>query len=128
MACLSSRVPYGEPITLEKLQRIDRAEQLLRELGFRQVRVRHHETLARIELTQEDMPRFFSEDLLPSVTRRFKELGFGFVTLDLEGYRQGSLNEVLKLRVVSPSSGGQAPALRDGGDPQSPGITDAAGG
>jgi pyridinium-3,5-biscarboxylic acid mononucleotide sulfurtransferase len=101
MACLSSRVPYGEPITLEKLQQVDRAEQLLRELGFRHVRVRHHDTIARIEIPREDMPRFFEADLLPSVTRRLKELGFSFVTLDLEGYRQGSLNEILKLRVVN---------------------------
>ena len=113
MACLSSRVPYGEPITLEKLARIDRAEHLLRELGLRQVRVRHHENMARIELPREDMPRFFSQDLLPSVTRRFKELGFQFVTLDLEGYRPGSLNEVLKLRVIS--SGAQGAGDAPGG-------------
>lgn len=100
MACLSSRVPYGERISTEKLERIDRAESLLRELGFHQVRVRHHESLARIELAPEEMPRFFADDLLPSVTRRFKELGFKFVTLDLEGYRMGSLNQVLKLRPV----------------------------
>lgn len=101
MACLSSRVPYGEPITLDKLERIDRAEQLLRDLGFRQVRVRHHENLARIELPREDIDRFFSEGLAEPIARRCRELGFQYVTLDLDGYRLGSLNEVLKLRPVS---------------------------
>lgn len=130
MACLSSRIPYGEQITLEKLARIDRAEQLLRELGFRLVRVRHHENMARIELPQEDMPRFLTEDLLPSITRRFKELGFQYVTLDLEGYRKGSLNEVLKLRVVSSppeSAGVEASEFPDGRGPQLPGKLDAPG-
>lgn len=100
MACLSSRVPYGERITQEKLERIDRAEELIRDLGFRQVRVRHHEGIARIELPQEDAARFFAEGLGPPISRRFKELGFEYVTLDLEGYRMGSLNEALKLRPV----------------------------
>ncbi|MBI4213489.1 MAG: ATP-dependent sacrificial sulfur transferase LarE [Chloroflexi bacterium] len=110
MACLSSRVPYGERITFEKLERIDRAEQLLRELGFRGVRVRHHEDLARIELPPEDISRFWAEGYAPAITRRFKELGFKYVALDLEGYRTGSLNEVFTLRPVpartSDASGG----------------------
>ncbi|MSQ23261.1 MAG: ATP-dependent sacrificial sulfur transferase LarE [Chloroflexi bacterium] len=100
MACLSSRVPYGERITFEKLERIDRAEQLLRELGYRQVRVRHHEDVARIELPQEDILRFAAEGLAQPVSRRLKELGFRYVALDLDGYRSGSLNEVLKIRSV----------------------------
>jgi uncharacterized protein len=100
MACLSSRVPYGERISREKLEQIDRAEQLLRELGFRQVRVRHHGDVARIELPPEDMPRFFAEDLAEPITRRIKQLGFQYVTLDLQGYRSGSMNEVLKLTPV----------------------------
>lgn len=100
MACLSSRVPYGERISLEKLERIDRAEQLLRDLGYRQVRVRHHETIARIELPSADLARFVAEGLAEPVVRRFKELGFQYVAMDLEGYRSGSLNEVLKLQPV----------------------------
>ncbi|MBM2811425.1 MAG: hypothetical protein HW416_2184 [Chloroflexi bacterium] len=101
MACLSSRLPYGQRVTREKLEQIDRAEQLLRELGFRQVRVRHHGDTARIELPPADIPRFFSDGLAEPVSRRLKELGFQYVTLDLEGYRSGSLNEVLKLTPVS---------------------------
>jgi len=100
MACLSSRVPYGERISQEKLEQIDRAEQLLRDLGYRQVRVRHHGDVARIELPPEDMVRFFAERLAEPIARRIKELGFQYVALDLEGYRTGSMNEVLKLRPV----------------------------
>ena len=105
MACLSSRVPYGERISREKLDQIDRAEQLLRELGYRQVRVRHHGDVARIELPAEDMSRFFAEGLAEPVARRVKELGFQYVALDLQGYRSGSMNEVLRLTPVqSPKS------------------------
>jgi uncharacterized protein len=100
MACLSSRVPYGERISREKLDQIDRAEQLLRDLGYRQVRVRHHGDVARIELPPEDMSRFFAEGLAEPIARRIKELGFQYVALDLQGYRTGSMNEVLKLRPV----------------------------
>jgi len=101
MACLSSRVPYGERISREKLEQIDRAEQLLRELGFRQVRVRHHGDIARIELAPEDMARFCGDGLADPIARRIKELGFQYVTLDLQGYRSGSMNEVLRLTPVS---------------------------
>jgi pyridinium-3,5-biscarboxylic acid mononucleotide sulfurtransferase len=101
MACLSSRVPYGQRISQEKLEQIDRAEQLLRELGFRQVRVRHHGDVARIELPQEDMARFFAEELAEPIARRIKELGFQYVALDLQGYRSGSMNEVLKLTLIA---------------------------
>ncbi len=100
MACLSSRVPYGERISREKLDQIDRAEQLLRDLGYRQVRVRHHGDVARIEMPPEDIQRFFAEQLADPIARRIKELGFQYVTLDLQGYRSGSMNEVLKLRPV----------------------------
>jgi uncharacterized protein len=103
LACLSSRVPYGDRIDREKLLQIDRAEQLIRELGFRQVRVRHHGVIARIELPLHDIPRFVSAGLAESVSRRFKEIGFQYVTLDLEGYRTGSLNETLRLTIVSAS-------------------------
>lgn len=101
MACLSSRVPYGERISREKLDQIDRAEQLLRDLGYRQVRVRHHGDVARIELPPEDIPRFIGEELAAPIASRLRELGFRYTTLDLEGYRTGSLNEVFRLTPVS---------------------------
>ncbi len=96
LACLSSRIPYGQPVTLEKLTRIDRAEQYLRDLGFRDVRVRHHEQLARIELDADEMPRLFQTDLYRQVAATLKELGFLYVTLDLRGFRSGSMNETLR--------------------------------
>jgi len=93
--CLSSRVPYGESITMEKLEAIERAEDLLLELGFSQLRVRHHGDIARIELAQEEIPRFFTGSIPQTVERRFKELGFKYVTLDVEGFRSGRLNEAI---------------------------------
>jgi len=101
MACLSSRVPYGERISREKLEQIDRAEELLRELGFRQVRVRHHGDIARIELPPDDLPRFFAEGFAEPIARRLRDLGFKYVTADLQGYRSGSMNEVLTLTPVA---------------------------
>ncbi len=97
LACLSSRVPYGEAIDRTKLSQIDRAERLIRELGFRQVRVRHHGHIARIELPADEIGRFVAEGFAAPVSRRLKELGFQYVTLDLEGYRTGSMNEALKV-------------------------------
>jgi uncharacterized protein len=108
MACLSSRVPYGERISREKLEQIDRAEQLLRELGYRQVRVRHHGDIARIELPPEDLSRFFAAGLAEPIARRLKELGFQYVTVDLQGYRSGSMNEVLRLTPVATRRAGVA--------------------
>ncbi len=93
--CLSSRIPYGETVTPEKLQRIDEAETFLRQLGFRECRVRHHEQLARIEVSAVDLPRFADRELRARVDGRLRELGFLYVTLDLRGFRSGSLNEVL---------------------------------
>jgi len=101
LACLSSRIPYGKPITREKLAQIDAAERFLRELGFRQLRVRHHDEIARIELPLEEVPRLFAEGLAPRVAQRLKELGFAYVTLDLQGYRSGSMNEVLPLTSIT---------------------------
>lgn len=92
-ACLSSRIPYGEHITLEKLSMIDRAESFLMDLGFRQVRVRQHGKLARIEVPPEDMDRLLA--VAPTVVAKLKEIGYTYVSLDLQGYRTGSLNEVL---------------------------------
>jgi len=95
-ACLSSRFQYGEAITPEKLRRIDAAEAFVRSLGFRQFRVRHHDRLARLELPPEEMARLFEEGRHEAVVKRFKELGYLYVTLDLQGFRSGSANEILK--------------------------------
>ena len=95
-ACLSSRFQYGDQITPEKLRQVDRAEAFLRELGFRQFRVRHHERLARIELPPDEMARLWEDGRHAAIVRRFRELGYGFVTLDLQGFRSGSANEALQ--------------------------------
>jgi uncharacterized protein len=95
-ACLSSRVPYGVAVTPGLLAKIERAEEILRELSFRQFRVRVHGELARIELAPEELARGLAGELAPRIVARLKELGFAFVTLDLEGYRQGSLNSLLR--------------------------------
>nr|WP_114299597.1 ATP-dependent sacrificial sulfur transferase LarE [Anaerobacterium chartisolvens] len=95
-ACLSSRFPYGQKITREKLGMIDRAEQLLLDLGFKQVRVRHHGEVARIEVSSEERSKFFSIDLMDRIYTSFKEIGFSYTALDLKGYRTGSMNETLK--------------------------------
>jgi uncharacterized protein len=92
-ACLSSRIPYGEVVTIEKLSAVDKAESALKELGFRQVRVRHHGDVARIELGADEIARALDRDLSRQISQALKSLGFKFVTLDLEGYRTGSLNE-----------------------------------
>src|SRR5579863_34287 len=97
-ACLSSRVPYGTSVTPELLRKIERGEAALRELGFRQFRVRAHGELARIELASEEIERGLDPELARRIAARLKEIGFAFVALDLEGYRQGSLNSVLKLK------------------------------
>src|SRR6266568_5002249 len=95
-ACLSSRFQYGEAITPEKLRRIDAAEAFVRSLGFRQFRVRHHDRLARLELLPEEMGRLFEDGRHEAVVKRFRELGYLYVTLDLQGFRSGSANEILK--------------------------------
>jgi len=94
-ACLASRLPYGETITPEKLQRIDSAEKLLRELGFKQVRVRSHGDLARIEVESEALQKLAVPETRALVAAKLKDLGFAYVTMDLSGYRMGSLNETL---------------------------------
>lgn len=94
-ACLSSRIPYGTPVTVEALSMVDRAEALLKNLGFRLVRVRHHGEMARIEVAPEEMARFFEHGIHLKVAQRLKEIGYRYVTLDLQGYRSGSLNEAL---------------------------------
>lgn len=92
-ACLSSRFPYGERITAEKLQMVDKAEQFLIDLGFRQTRVRHHGSVARIEVEEMDFERFLDKKIRSVVYTRLKELGYVHVALDLKGYRTGSMNE-----------------------------------
>lgn len=95
LACLSSRIPYGTRITPEILQTIQSAEDRLRVLGFRQVRVRHHGDTARIELDRRDFSRLLSDGAARKIVEGFKELGYIYVCLDLEGYRTGSMNEGL---------------------------------
>ena len=94
-ACLSSRFPYGQPITEEKISMVSEAEKYLRGLGLVQFRVRHHETIARIEVLPEDIHILTNSPVREELTARFKEIGFTYVTLDLAGYRSGSMNEVL---------------------------------
>lgn len=95
-ACLSSRIPYGTQVTVEALRMIDAAEKYLKAKGFVQVRVRHHEEIARIEVAPEEMEKFFADQLHQDVSQALKDIGYKFVTLDLQGYRTGSLNETLK--------------------------------
>jgi len=94
-ACLSSRFVYGETISREKLGMVDKAEQLLLDLGFHQVRVRIHGMIARIEIMPEEFPKIIQEDIRSQITESFKSFGFTYVSLDLTGYRTGSMNETL---------------------------------
>jgi uncharacterized protein len=95
-ACLASRIPYQSPITIEKLDRVERGEEALRRLGFRHMRVRHHDALARLEFAPEELSRALAPEMRPLLVAEIKKLGYRFVTIDLEGYRTGSLNEVLE--------------------------------
>ena len=104
MACLSSRIPYGSPVTIEVLDQVEEAEAFLRSLGLRQLRVRHHGQVARIELDESGMAVLMNGGRRNAVVSRFKELGFSYVTLDLAGFRSGSMNEVLK----QPTAGNEA--------------------
>ena len=94
-ACLSSRVEYGRPVTRETLGVVERGEDALRALSFRQFRVRHHGEIVRIEIARDELPRALSSGMAAEFTRIFKALGFKFVTLDLEGFRSGSMNALL---------------------------------
>jgi uncharacterized protein len=94
-ACLASRLPYGTEVTPERLALVERGEAALRELGFRQFRVRLHEKLARVEISLEELPRAMAPEMAAAIAARLKAAGFTYVALDLEGYRQGSLNESL---------------------------------
>jgi len=96
-ACLSSRIPYLSEVTEEKLRMIEAAEEALRGLGFRLCRVRHHDTLARLEIDRAEMPRALEPEINQAIVRELKAIGYKYVSLDLQGYRTGSLNEVLRL-------------------------------
>jgi pyridinium-3,5-biscarboxylic acid mononucleotide sulfurtransferase len=95
-ACLSSRIPYGTPVTIENVKTVDRGEDAIRALGFRQFRVRFHGEVVRIEIAPEELERAMTPEMARRFTAIFKGLGFHYVTLDLEGYRQGSLNAALR--------------------------------
>lgn len=99
-ACLSSRIEYGRPVTREALDVIERGEEAIRAMGFRQFRVRHHGDLVRIEIDRDEMPRALTPSAVAQFTAVFKQLGFKFVTLDLEGFRSGSMNTLLPLDQV----------------------------
>ncbi len=95
-ACLSSRVPYGTPVTIETVKTVEQGEEAVKALGFRQFRVRFHGDLVRLEIAPDELPRALTPDMARAFTAIFKPLGFHYVTLDLEGYRQGSLNAALR--------------------------------
>lgn len=94
-ACLASRIPYGTPLSRDLLARIEAAEDFLYDQGLHQLRLRHHGNLARIEVPEEDLPRFLDPDLRTRILTRLRALGYQYITLDLQGYRTGSMNEVL---------------------------------
>ena len=96
-ACLSSRIPYGTMVTVEALTRIASAEHFLRSKGFKQIRVRHHDTIARIEADKDRIRDLIEEPLKSEVSAHFKEIGYSYVTVDLDGFRSGSLNEILQI-------------------------------
>lgn len=93
--CLSSRIAYGTTVTIERLSKVDRGEEILREFGFREFRVRHHDTLVRLEIAPAELDRVLRKEIVEQLAARFRELGFKYVTLDLQGFRSGSMNEVL---------------------------------
>jgi uncharacterized protein len=99
-ACLSSRIPYFSEVTDEKLRMIERAETVLRDMGFRICRVRHHDTIARLELGRDEMTRALEPDIAAAIDRELRAIGYAHVTIDLRGYRLGSLNDALRLREV----------------------------
>ena len=100
--CLSSRIAYGTTVTIERLQKVDRGEEILREFGFREFRVRHHDTLVRLEISPAEMDRVLQKDVIDQLAARFRELGFKYVTLDLHGFRSGSMNEALPVNINRP--------------------------
>ena len=100
-ACLSSRIEYGRAVTAENLSQVERAEDALHELGFLQVRVRHHGELARVEIARQDLPRALTLDMFDRITAALRPLGFTYITLDTQGYRSGSMNDVLPVSAIA---------------------------
>jgi uncharacterized protein len=100
-ACLSSRIEYGRAVTVENLSQVEQAEDALHALGFPQVRVRHHGDLARIEIAREDLPRALTLPMLDTMTAALRGFGFLYITLDPQGYRSGSMNDVLPISAVT---------------------------
>ena len=92
-ACLASRIPYGDKITEEKLRLVEESENYLQDLGFRQYRVRIHSDIARIEVAKDEICKFFDDEMMKNVYTKLKDIGFKYVTLDLNGYEMGSLNK-----------------------------------
>ena len=96
--CLSSRIAYGTTVTIKRLTTVERGEEIMRELGFREFRVRHHDELVRLEIAPAELDRALRREVVDDLARRFRALGFRYVTLDLHGYRTGAMNEILKSR------------------------------
>jgi uncharacterized protein len=99
--CLASRVEYGRAVTREVLEQVERAEESLRQLGFHELRVRHHGDLARVEIARPELPRALSMEMLDAITAALKQVGFQYVTLDCAGFRSGSLNAILPVEVLA---------------------------
>jgi uncharacterized protein len=99
--CLSSRVEYGRTVTREVLEQVEKAEESMRQLGFHELRVRHHGELARVEIARDELPRALSMDMLDAITAALKQAGFQYVTLDCTGFRSGSLNAILPVEVLA---------------------------
>ena len=94
--CLSSRIAYGTPVTIERLSTVERGEEIMRSLGFREFRVRHHDELVRLEIEPSELDRALNRETVDTLAKRFRALGFKYVTLDLQGFRSGAMNEILK--------------------------------
>jgi pyridinium-3,5-biscarboxylic acid mononucleotide sulfurtransferase len=103
-ACLASRIEYGRPVTRENLSQVEQAEEALHALGFQQVRVRHHGDLARIEISRTELPRALSLETLDRITAALRPLGFLYITLDTQGYRSGSMNDILPATAITPAT------------------------
>jgi uncharacterized protein len=99
--CLSSRVEYGRTVTREVLEQVEKAEESMRQLGFRELRVRHHGELARVEIARNELPRALSMEMLDAITAALRQAGFQYVTLDCTGFRSGSLNAILPVEVLA---------------------------
>jgi uncharacterized protein len=94
--CLSSRIAYGTPVTIERLSTVDRGEEIMREMGFREFRVRHHDQLVRLEIAPAELDRALQREVVDQLAQKFRALGFRYVTLDLHGFRTGAMNEIFK--------------------------------